>query len=534
MTEEPPKSTPAEFGIAETGQPPHAKIVANTVSGYAKIVVQIAIILVMTPFIIDTLGVEAFGLWSLVWAVVSLISLINLGFGAAVGKFIADARGRRDPESYRSSLATLFWTHMTEMVVVIAVVLILLPLTDHFLDAADPGEARRLFLILGVATAIQLPLSVFGGIFAGHQAWRVSNSYEVLGSLLYAAATLLLLARFPSVEALALFNLIGISLGYVFMGLHAYRTLPGVRLSLRPKYASLKRLREIWSVSAYFAIIGVASIISMRLDTIIIKGWLDLRAVAIYAVAARIAGYVAGFGIQVASTLSPVVAELHGGEDEAQLRRIWFQGTKFAFAIAAPGVLALGMLAEPLIRSWLGEEMLPATLVLQILLLNTAIIILHSNTENFLSMRGEQKRLAAIVIGGQALNVSLSIALVNALGILGVCFATVTTALVVHAGFVMHRVAKQQNVRRRHFYRKTVLPAVMPLAGSAAALYAFETLFPPSNLFEVGAGCVAGVVVFWILYWPFGMDPDDRTRFIAPLKRRFGGRPGAAGERHQP
>lgn len=517
-----PRDSADDFALEEA-RDPRAGLTSNTITGYVKMGIQVLLILVLTPFLIDKLGVDEFGLWSLVWAVVSMFGLINLGFGAAVGKFIADARGRRDPEAYRSSLATLFWTHLVEMVLLFATVGVVTLLAGRVFSvpADQVPRTQQLLLILGVATAVQLPLSVFRGVFAGHQEWTVTNAYEILGSVLYCGVTLIVLPLSPNVVTLALINGVSLTLAMVFTTAHAFKRFPGVSRSLHPRYASWRKLREIWGVSAFFAIIAVAGIISTRVDTVIIDRWLDLRAIAIYAVAARISQYVVGFGVQLAQTLSPVVAELHGGDDEKALREVWVDGSKFAVAIAAPCVLVLAVLARPFIEAWLGPELAPAAFILQILLCASLITIIHSNSQNYLAMRGEQAALAGGVMGGEVLNVVLSIALITAFGLTGVAAATLVVAVVVNAGFVMQRVTKQQRSTRWFFYKKVLVPSVVPLAGSALALVGLMTVYPLTNLIEVGVAGGLGVVVFWGLYWPLGMNAAERRSVMERVGRRF-------------
>jgi len=413
------------------------------------------------------------------------------------------------------------------MVIILIAVGVCVALSSYVFDlsAAQLLRTNTVLIILGVATAIQLPLSVFRGVFAGHQQWRVSNAYEILGSVLYCVVTLIVLPFSPDVTTLALINGVSITLALVFNAAHAVKRFPGVSRSLHPRYASWGKLREIWGVSAFFALIAMAGIISTRVDTLIIQGWLDLRAIAIYALAARISQYVVGFGVQLAHALSPVVAELHGGEDEKVLREVWVDGSKFAVAVAAPCALALGILAEPFIKAWLGRpELLPAAGILQILLCASIINIVHSNSQNFLAMRGEQKALAGGMIGGEALNVVLSMALIGVFGLTGVASATLIVAIVVNAGFVMHRVTKQQKATRWFFYKKAVLPSALPLVGSALTLVALMQLYPLTNLVEVAVAAGIGLVVFWLLFWRLGMTDDERAstanRFAGRFRRR--------------
>lgn len=521
MSNPPKRKNGEEFAFEKGDATTH--VTANTLSGYAKTLLQALLFLILTPFLIDHLGADEFGLWSLVWAAVSLLGLVNLGFGAAVAKFIAEARGRGDRDAYRRSLSTLFWTHVVEMGLLLIVVALGALLAREIFDvpADQLARARRLLVVLGVAAAVNLPLTVFRGVFAGHQEWRISNYYEIFGSVAYFVGTLLILPHFPQVTVLAIINAVSVFLGLLFNAVHAFRALPGVRLSLAPRYASAAKLREIWGVSAYFAVIAVAMFIATRVDTLVIQWWLDLRAIAIYAIAARVAHNVLLFGAQLAATLSPVVAELHGADDKEKLRLVWIRGSKFTIAIAAPVIVTLIVLAKPLIVTWLSEEWAPAALVMQLLLVATLIDLVHSNSHNFMSMRGEQRTLAGGVVGSQVVNLGLSILFVGPFGLVGVAAATVASSLASNVGYVMHWVTKQQKTTRWAFYRQTLEPAVLPLLMMALVTLGIQRVFTITHLVEVAFIALIAVFVFWITYWPFGLKADERTVIADKLVSRF-------------
>ena len=83
-------------------------ILVNTLSSYGRDIIDTITFLVLIPFIIKTLGTETFGLWSLIWSFLAFFELADMGFGASVVKYVADARGRQDIERQQAIICTLF------------------------------------------------------------------------------------------------------------------------------------------------------------------------------------------------------------------------------------------------------------------------------------------------------------------------------------------------------------------------------------------------------------------------------------------
>ena len=71
-----------------------AQVVLNTASNYARFALNVLIWLVLTPYMINKLGKEAFGLWSLIFSVVGFLGLMDMGFGNRHSQIHRPEQGR--------------------------------------------------------------------------------------------------------------------------------------------------------------------------------------------------------------------------------------------------------------------------------------------------------------------------------------------------------------------------------------------------------------------------------------------------------
>src|SRR4051794_9631793 len=82
-----------------------ARVARNTIANAFGRFGAVAISLVLTPFLIRGLGIEAFGVWAIALSFSFLggyASLSDLGVEAAAARFIAEARSDGDTEAARS------------------------------------------------------------------------------------------------------------------------------------------------------------------------------------------------------------------------------------------------------------------------------------------------------------------------------------------------------------------------------------------------------------------------------------------------
>jgi O-antigen/teichoic acid export membrane protein len=509
--------------LKSSGDDAQRNIVRNTLAGYVRQVVDTGSFLIITPFLIETIGAESFGLWSLVWAIVSFLMLLDLGVGPAVMKLVADARGRDDFDDHQRSVATVFWLYVIQGACVAALVAGFIHFSDLLFDklsAQELVQAERILMILGGGVAVGMPLGMFRAISAGHQKIRYVYLYEGVGIVVYLLLVLLVLPHFRSLEALAVMNASTILLGYLLVAIHAKTTLPGT--SLRVKYADFSLLPKLWSYSFFFALSAVAMVIATRVDLLIAQWAFDLRAVMLYTLAMRVTGRAAQAGVQISASISPVVAELTGKGDGKALLKVWLKGTKYSTAIAFPLIGGLVVLAEPLLATWVSDDVLEAAPILSLLAVASMILVTHSTSHQMLAMRGRQRPLALIILAGQIVNLLLSIGLAKSFGLMGIAIATLAVVVVQDGGIVLGMVTREQGSSRREFYRATVLPSLLPLLVMMLAIEGWQLVHPITSLLEVAAVEFAGLALFGALFFRFGMDEDEREDVRGRVSRRLG------------
>ena len=500
-------------------------IIVNTISSYGRDIVDAATLIILTPFIISMIGRESFGLWSLLWAFINLLTLIDMGFGTSVVKYVADAKGKGDIDRQKRTVVTLFWIYSALGSILLGCVGLSMLFFNSLFEIPEQHRltAQAVMLQIGLRSALNMPFGMFRGVLVGYQKLSVANLYKVLAAIVYFASVLLFLRIFPDLRTLAILNLIAGVWPMVAMLIHAKLTLPGV--SLNPRYFDFKIVKEVSSFSVYFMIIQVSTLIATKVDAMIIQKVLALEMVAVYTIAMRLSEKGQQFCFQLIKTLTPVVAELHGAGETQNIRAVWRTGSKLTIAFAAPLLVGLVLLAKPLINSWVGAEFNEQQVQLSVwacqwLAGAAMIMVIHGNTANVLSMRGQQKFLAYSMIGGQLLNLTLTILFVRPLGIPGVAMATLISALISQVYIQIHAGLKF-DYSIKDFYFQTLFPVLVPILLMTTVFSLIQRNYTLTNLLEVAILELIGVILFWLTFWWIGFNQQERKYFKEKLLRKF-------------
>ncbi|HCQ00809.1 MAG TPA: hypothetical protein DIT99_08955, partial [Candidatus Latescibacteria bacterium] len=148
---------------SSSGRDSARDILLNTLTSYLRDAVDILSFIVLIPFLIKTLGTETFGLWSLLWSFISLFSLIDMGVGSSIVKYVGEAKGRGDLNRQQQVISTIFWIYMVlGTLLMIGVLPCLLFFNQAFeIPAQQQDAAQTVLLILGFRSALGIPLDLF-------------------------------------------------------------------------------------------------------------------------------------------------------------------------------------------------------------------------------------------------------------------------------------------------------------------------------------------------------------------------------------
>jgi len=447
--------------------------VLNIASNYLRFAVSMVVVFLMTPYIIGQLGMETFGLWSLVFAVIGIFGLMDFGFATAAVKTVAEASGSGDTAGRNRTLASLLMLYtLIGLLSLLLVMLLSAPAAGWFdLSAGQHDLFLPVIWMLGLAVSLSFPASLFKAALSGAGRMHIVNAVELLMVLFNAGLVYVLLEGGHGITGLAAgtaLTMIATPLALIPL---AYRMLPG--FSLHWRLMSLRNIRPLLSFSIYAFMANVAVLVALRLDPVVIKLFLPLSAVALYAVAAKISEYLFLLNKQFSNALMPLVSQLHGRGDTDAIRRIMTDGTRLLLAVAVPGIGLLYYYAPELIQLWLGDEFAESALLLRILLLALVPVTLQLNAANILGMTGQHRFLALGMLVSAALNLLLSAALIAFFGIQGAALGTLAAVLLVELAFILPRACRHSGVTAAEFLGMVVwpaLPALLPMLATALVL----------------------------------------------------------------
>ena len=494
----------------------------NVSTRYLAIAVNALVGLVVLPINVHYLGTSAYGLWMLSASVTTYFSVLDLGYGSAVVKFVAEYRAKRNPRALNEILSTLFTVFTLIGVAAYAIALVvaaLMPVIFN-LDPAQVNTGRIVLLIIAANVTLHFICAVYGGVVNGFQRYYLNNVIGTVTSIAGAVVNVAILwLGYGLIELVAATTLVRMA-PYFLYRRNAIRAFP--ELSLRFGSFSRERLREVTGFSVWVAIIDWSARLSYSIDPLMIGIFLNTAAVGVYAVGLRLSEVLLRMTNQLQVFLFPaVVHRAVTGRVEDQ-RHLFVRATRFQIAVAIALCAMVAADADILIRTWVGAGFENGVVTAQIL---AGVVILRAwmaMPGTLLKGSGQHPFFAKVAAASTVANVLLSVGLVQIFGVVGVALGTLIPAATVASCVLFPAACREVALPVAEGYRRVVWPAVWPAIFVVAAV-AFTRHAIPPRLVAVLAHLAAGAVTYAAVFFTFGLEREERqwfTRKMTELWRR--------------
>jgi O-antigen/teichoic acid export membrane protein len=500
-------------------------VVRNVSTRYLAIIAETVVGLVMLPFNLTHLGTAEYGLWVLLGSITVHFSVLDLGYGGALVKFMAQYRAHRNARALNEIASTLFFVFAgVGVVAYLAAIVVAFNLDHLFKITPDQAQTGKwILLIIAVHISLNFPFGVFGGVISGFQRYDANNMVAIGSSIAVAVVNaVVLLAGYGLVTLVAATTLVRIVVYFIYRR-NAYLIFP--ELQIRLSLFRRDRLREVTGFSVYASIIDWANKLNYQLDELVIGAMIGSSAVAVWAPAERIITGTQRLTNQLNGVLFPVIVDSDASQQKERLQQIMLQGTRLSLVMVVPIAAALILLADPLIHAWLGPKKAPAMAgavpVLQILAIAVAIRVGNATGNTVLKGAGEHRMLAFVNLGTGLANMVLSVLLARRFGLVGVAVGTLIP-IAFTAMFILYPAScRRVGLPVMRAVMHSVLPAVWP-AVVVAVVLAGTRLISSGTLLAVVLQAIGGGILYLGLFYLVAIGRRDRSLYAAKLMELMG------------
>lgn len=465
------------------------------------------------PFIVRGLGIDRFGVQTLVWAIIGYFSLFDLGLGRTLTKMVADKLAL----SAFAEIPPLFWTTLALMFVLGLVGGAVIALSTEWLvtsflkvPAALHRETIHTLWLLAAGIPIVILTSGLRGVMEAQQKFfGISVLRFFLGIYIYVTPLLVLMFTndLAVITAVLVLGRIALSAAHFIL---CVRSMPSLLSRVRVSRATIKPLL---SMGGWITVSNVLGPIMANLDRFFIGALVSMAAVAYYATPFEMVTKILLVPAALAGVLFPAFAA--GFQDRRErIRSLFIRGGKYVLLAVFPGVLLLVAYAREILQLWLGSDFSANSFaVMQWLAIGILVNSLAQIPFAFLQAIGRADLTAKVHVAEIPVYLILFFGLTREYGIFGTALAW--TFRVCLDAFILFALSAQFLQLAK---REVGLVVFVIFLTVAIAAFFTLTLGPLSKILLAGMALVAFVLAVWLRL----LDSEERVWIKLKLSRSVG------------
>ncbi len=532
IMDDPALGTEPVLGSGAPFEEVRGKFNRNVFMTIAARVVNMTRGVVLVPFLLAHIGLQAYGIWTTAFILVSYIGITSMGFSSVYMKYAAEFQARREFDRLNALLSTglsitvplctaMFfafyfgwswyapWLHLPAA------------------HAADGREA--ILIVLGVFLS-SIALNGFGDVLAGCQQIAPTQVFLMLGLIVEFGLILLLVSHGRGIRGLAEAYLARTIVDDGLTIWWAWRKLDWLRLS--PRLVGRESIRHVIHFGGMVQFQSILDIVLTYIERVSALVLIGVAAAGLMDVAKKwqnaFSSVPMAFFYALLPAASHVDAASSAAERKGNLRKLYLSSSRHSNLCTVAFVAVVAWWASPILHVWLGSQ-LPMGQDLVPLFVAFSIgmqwhMLTGPGTSLFRGMGRVYEEFTYSIPNVMLLAVTLPAArmIQGRWTPLGVGIA-VTVATIVSATILMGRVLFVLDLRLSQYLREVILPGVVPYV--VAGLLAWPVLravgasgrWAGAAVILV-AGSLYAVVSGGILYRWF-LTPEERARAAAYVRR---------------
>lgn len=498
---------------------------AGVILSYVSEFVKIATNLIYTPIMLRLLGKSEYGLYQLVYSVVSYLSLLSLGFGSAYIRYYSKYKVENDDDGVarlNGMFMTIFCTIATICLLCgFCMVYNIKSIFASGLTDAEYGRARILMILMVINLTLTFPATVFNCNVTAHEKFIFQKTIIILQNILNPFLCLPLLIMGVGSVGMVLVTT-GLTIGkllinswYCFKKLHIRFLFKGFKLSL---------LKEMFTFTFFIFLNQIINQINWSVDKFLLGRLAGTTAVAVYGVGGTINTMYLQASLSISNVFTPRVHRIvANNQRDAELTLLFTRVGRLQFMLLSLVLTGFVFLGQPFINFWAGEGYSEAYLVALLLITPCTVPLIQNIGIEIQRAKNKHKArsvvYAAIAIG----NVLVSIPLIKYYGPVGAALGTAIALILGNAFFMNWYYHNRLDIDVIYFWKNifSFLPSF--IAPTILGIIIMRYI-PVTSFAKVFILAIAYTVVYGISFWILGMNDSEKDILRNILKKLRKGR----------
>lgn len=419
--------------------------------------------IVLVPLFLRAWGADVYGKWLALTALISYLTLLDLGGQSYIGNLLAQTFVHHDEEKFRQQLSeavSLYvFISLAVFLVLIAILAwpsLTLPGESHTLGT----EERLIVLFLSVPILVGIPGGVYVTIYRATgrlaRGMMVNNVARLVGLLAF--MLVLIVGLSPVVYA-------GVTLLHSFlMGslmiwdvTRQFSFAQNIQINLHKAWAGRKYLGG----SLFFWLLALATALNYQGIILVLNAAVVPSIVALYVTLRTAAGLIGYIGSLLQTPLWAELTFLHAQQRREDLLHTALLSVKVISLLCSIAGVGLWILLPIIYPAWTDNQLPLDPMLFGLILFQTVLLAGWTSCGWVLMASNQHRQMAGWALGNAGITLGLAFLLAPHFNVMGVAVATLVGDVLCGLSVYPRLAARKLNVSPVLFYQSIFLPMIV-------------------------------------------------------------------------
>lgn len=332
-------------------------IAKNTIFNFLGYGFPLLFAVMLIPLLIDGLGLERFGILSLVWIVIGYLSFFDLGIGKGLTKIISEKIGSEQTEQ----IPEIFWNSMFIMLCISLLISVVFffaapTIVSHFFKISTELQPETLntFYLLSLSLPLVITTTALRGVLEAYQKFGIINIIRVFIGIMTFTGPLLVLYFTNNLFWIALFLILIRILIWILYFIQCFKVNNQIKKKFKLN-VDFKLIKPVLKFSIWITIGNIVGPIILYSDRFLIGALLSASAITYYVSPYEVATKLFLIPASLVVVVFPLFSVSFNQNPEIS-KSILLKAVKFTFLLVFPMVFLLVTFASEGMALWLGKE----------------------------------------------------------------------------------------------------------------------------------------------------------------------------------
>lgn len=489
------------------------RIAKNTLLLYGRMLLIMAVSLYTSRVVLNTLGVEDYGIYNVVGSVVTMFAFLNGALITSTQRYLTYELGKGDYEQLKKVFTTSFYVH-----VLISILIVLLAETVglwFFYKKMVIPEGRMVaamwvYQLSIVTMVVQVMSAPYNSIIIAHEKMSIFAIISIFETVLKLAIVFFLVAL--SVDKLILYAVLVALVQLLIRFIYTQYCKKNFSESVLVKSYDKKLLFEIGKFAGWNIWGNLASTLFGTGINLLINVFFGPLVNAARGIAVQIETTVAQFSTNFLLAVNPQITKLYAQNKLTDMHQLLFRASKFACYLLLMLSLPVMLEAPTILKLWL--KIVPDYTVSFVRIL-LCIVIVDSMARPLMTAAaatGDVKKYQSI-IGGVLLSIVPVAYIVLKLGGDPNSVYVVHLAICIIAFFARLLIIRPMiKLSLRQFFSYVIWPCMLVAVASFVLSYIICRVFPDGLLYSF-INCLISIIFVAFFSYIIGLTNSERRFF---------------------